>query len=152
MFSMGVGFGPFPVHHLLMLNFLLIYVHRAFCASGMVYVYSTTFRTGRSKPKALTNLCVSWMKSLFFLGSFVTDLWCLNPYWAIRLTTLLVDCMRKDRLPSDVYVDLTCKFGDHGLVSPVRGRLIGGILNFDSDALIWIRTPIPFVDPSLLPH
>ena len=34
--------------------------------SGMVYVYSTTFRTGRSKPKALTNLCVSWMKSLFF--------------------------------------------------------------------------------------
>ena len=88
----------------------------------------------------------------FFLGSFVTDLWCLNPYWAIRLTTLLVDCMRKDRLPSDVYVDLTCKFGDHGLVSPVRGQLIGGISNFDSDALIWIRTPIPFVDPSLLPH
>ena len=28
---------------------------------GMVYVYSTTFRTGRSKPKALTNLCVSWI-------------------------------------------------------------------------------------------
>ena len=29
--------------------------------SGMVYVYSTTFRTGRSKPKALTNLGASWI-------------------------------------------------------------------------------------------
>ena len=117
---------------------------------GVCVFNNLPHRTFQAKS-ANQPLCVLDLVS-FFLGSFVTDLRCLNPYWAIWFTIFVVDCMRKDRLPSDVYVDLTCKFGDHGLVSPVRGRLIGGMLNFDSDALIWIRTPIPFVDPSLLPH
>ena len=117
---------------------------------GVCVFNNLPHRTFQAKS-ANQPLCVLDLVS-FFLGSFVTDLRCLNPYWAKWFTIFVVDCMRKDRLPSDVYVDLTCKFGDHGLVSPVRGRLIGGIFNFDSDALIWIRTPIPFVDPSLLPH
>ena len=117
------------------LDFRLMHVHRAFCAEAWCMCIQQPSAQDVPSQKINQPLCVLDLVS-FFLGSFVTDLRCLNPYWAIWFTIFVVDCMRKDRLPSDVYVDLTCKFGGHGLVSPVRGRLIGGMLNFDSDALI----------------
>ena len=119
---------------------------------GVCVFNNLPHRTFQAKS-ANQPLCVLDLVS-FFLGSFVTDLRCLNPYWAIWFTIFVVDCMRKDRLPSDVYVDLTCKLRGHGLVSPVRGRLIGGLLTvqFRFRRFDLKKTPIPFVDPSLLPH